>query len=622
MTTFLNIFKHILLLLLLLASFMYANSCPKFFPMPHSAGLHIVVPIYNPTITRADFDCDGLIDSLDPDIDNDGILNTNDPNDYNPNIPSKATLALNKIKAYASSNGTSTIPSVQDYVDVGVTGITPSNLVTMNQLVANLTQNNVDTQSKLQVLANNVSQNKHWRDTLEISKNLNSENISSLHSSIDTDGNAIVVWQERFKSTLEQFTFFSSTKVSSYNASANTWTNLTDLETGSHNNQTNDSHKLSNVQPNIAMNSSGDAIAVWVNYGDYYNTPRKYDLNLRVKHYDATSNQWGASLTLSQQSTSQLNDRGVIIKPKIVLSDDGSAFIVWIGRTGALSNYHVYSLHYSPAQGWDTIPQKHSNIAYVFSNEGPIIAIHNNGDAMIVWSETNTTTTPRLFASHYNSSSALWSAKEKISPQNIFNSSHPQILFDSLGNTIVVWIGSSPNAIWSRRYNFSTASWGTTLKLTTSTAEPIRPRISIDNSDNIIATWIQIDITNDLLISTRYSSASDSWSSPITTVDMHSRSLYGHQLTMDTQGNAMLIWRSSRINEFSFTPYAKLFKPNTGWDVNITAIESENNQGDSFGEQILSDENGNFIAIWSDKKTTRVNGTTKRIYSIRATHYK
>ena len=53
-------------------TFIYANNdCPKYFPMPAMDGLVVVVPIGTKSVP--DIDCDGIMDSVDPDMDGDGI---------------------------------------------------------------------------------------------------------------------------------------------------------------------------------------------------------------------------------------------------------------------------------------------------------------------------------------------------------------------------------------------------------------------------------------------------------------------------------------------------------------------------------------------------------------------
>ena len=67
--------------------------------------------------------------------------------------PTPAEKAIAKIKAYATSNGASSAPVLQDYLDVGVTGLDASELADINEVVENLTADEVDTVGELQALA-------------------------------------------------------------------------------------------------------------------------------------------------------------------------------------------------------------------------------------------------------------------------------------------------------------------------------------------------------------------------------------------------------------------------------------------------------------------------------------
>ncbi|MEA1880589.1 MAG: PKD domain-containing protein, partial [Campylobacterota bacterium] len=75
---FLKLFYKVIVTLLFLGTVSYANTCPKWFPMPSGDGLVVVIPIYDESITQPDLDCDGIIDSIDTDIDGDGVVNTVD----------------------------------------------------------------------------------------------------------------------------------------------------------------------------------------------------------------------------------------------------------------------------------------------------------------------------------------------------------------------------------------------------------------------------------------------------------------------------------------------------------------------------------------------------------------
>jgi surface protein len=68
--------------------------------------------------------------------------------------PDAQTIAIAKITAYAK-DGTA-VPTLQDYLDAGVTGITEANLADINEIVSNLTPEEVDTQAEIQEILNNI----------------------------------------------------------------------------------------------------------------------------------------------------------------------------------------------------------------------------------------------------------------------------------------------------------------------------------------------------------------------------------------------------------------------------------------------------------------------------------
>ena len=65
------------------------------------------------------------------------------------------TIAINKVKAYADDN-TLPIPTVQDYINTGVQGITEENLDNINDIVADLSAEEVDTQEEIKALVDEL----------------------------------------------------------------------------------------------------------------------------------------------------------------------------------------------------------------------------------------------------------------------------------------------------------------------------------------------------------------------------------------------------------------------------------------------------------------------------------
>ncbi len=71
------------------------------------------------------------------------------------NSETSQTIAINKIKAYANDS-TQPTPTIQDYLDAGVTGVTAENILDINAVVEGLIEEDVDTQEEIQALADDL----------------------------------------------------------------------------------------------------------------------------------------------------------------------------------------------------------------------------------------------------------------------------------------------------------------------------------------------------------------------------------------------------------------------------------------------------------------------------------
>jgi len=109
------------------------------------------------------------------------------------------TTAIDKITAFAK-DGTP-IPSVQDYLDAGVVGVTETNLAEINEIVSNLTPEEVDTTEEIQTITNNVANVSLAPVAVAtVSKSFVTEGATvrfSAENSTDADGNIVSYeWKE------------------------------------------------------------------------------------------------------------------------------------------------------------------------------------------------------------------------------------------------------------------------------------------------------------------------------------------------------------------------------------------------------------------------------------------
>jgi len=105
--------------------------------------------------------------------------------------------AIDKIVAYSENNGNGAIPTLQDYIDAGISGVTEENLAEINEIVENLTRDEVDTTEEIQAIVNeaNVNIAPIARLFVSASSVYTSEVITFRSKSTDVDGNIMsILW--------------------------------------------------------------------------------------------------------------------------------------------------------------------------------------------------------------------------------------------------------------------------------------------------------------------------------------------------------------------------------------------------------------------------------------------
>jgi hypothetical protein len=277
---------------------------------------------------------------------------------------------------------------------------------------------------------------------------------------IDANGNAMAVWTQsdgtRDNVWVNRFT------------PAGGWGTATLIETN-------------NVggaeQPQIAMDTSGNALAVWSQVDGSY-------LSIWANRYTPTGG-WGTA------SLIESGNAGPAFSPQIAFDTSGNAMAVRMQADSL--RYNIVANRFTPSGGWGTASLIETDNAG--NAENPQIAFDASGNAMAVWQQTDGTRT-NIWANRYTASTG-WSTATLIETDNAGPAIKPQIALDSSGNAIAVWSqrDSTRSNIWANRFTPS-GGWGTaTLIETDNAGSAFVPQIAMDASGNAWAVWEQGDGT-------------------------------------------------------------------------------------------------------------------------------
>lgn len=304
-----------------------------------------------------------------------------------------------------------------------------------------------------------------WGTAVPIKTNGNAV-VEGVKIAFDASGNAMVVWSQ------------------SDNANpSNIWANRYTPGSGWGTAELIESDNAGNAtQPQIAMDASGNAVAVWhQQIGNW--------LSIYATRYTPGSG-WGMAALIE-------TNEGDASGPKIALDAIGNALVVWTQSEGSrfsrTGRSNIWTNRYTPGNGWGTAKLIDANNARLAV--GAEIAMNASGNAMAVWFQTDS---PHLNigANRYTPGSG-WGTPELIEADNAGDASHPVIAMDADGNALAVWRRSvdSRFSIRTNRY-ISGIGWSKAAAIDAGNAGfADLPQIAMNASGNAVAVWAQTDGT-------------------------------------------------------------------------------------------------------------------------------
>ena len=338
------------------------------------------------------------------------------------------------------------------------------------------------------------------------------------------------------------------------------------------------------VNPQIAFDASGNAIAVWQQSDGTR-------FNIWANRFTPAAG-WGAA------SLIETDNLGGAFNPQIALDGSGNALAVWQQLDGR--NNNIWANRFTPAGGWDTAALIETND--LGSASVPQIAIDASGNAIAVWKQFDGIRF-NIWA-HRFAPEVGWSTKAPtLIETNNADASNPRIAFDGSGHAIAVWSqsDSTRSNIWANRYT-PRFGWGTAARIETDNANTAEnPQIAIDASGNAMAVWMKADGIRFNIWANRFTAA-DGWGSAAL-IEADAGSAGAPQIAMDASGNAIAVWQ--QLDSTRNNIWANRFTPAAGWG--RAALIETDYAGTAVTPQIAFDAGGNAMAVWTQSDGTRNN---------------
>ena len=344
-----------------------------------------------------------------------------------------------------------------------------------------------------------------------------------------------------------------------------------------------ETNTISAYKPQVAINPSGNAVAVWVQCDG--------------TRWNIWSNNYICGVGWRTTTLIETDNSGDAMYPQVVIDPSGNAVAVWKQSDG--TRYNIWSNRYIFGVGWGTATLiETDNSGNTFA---PQIAVDPSGNAVAVWQHYDGTR-HNIWSNRYIFGVG-WGTATLIETDNSGNTFAPQIAVDPSGNAVAVWYqyDGARYHIWSNQYTSGTG-WGTEELIETDTRSAFSPQVAVDSSGNAVAVWHQDDGTRYNIWSNRYTSGTG-WGTATPIETDNSGDATAPQVAVDPSGNSVAVWFQDDGTRYNI--WSNRYTSGTGWGT-ATLIETDNS-GDATVPQVAVDPSGNAVVVWNQDDGTRYN---------------
>lgn len=327
---------------------------------------------------------------------------------------------------------------------------------------------------------------------------------------IDTEGNALVVWQQHDGT-------YSSIYANRFIPDNGNWTGATLLETNSGD----------AANPQVAYDANGSALVVWSQHDGVY-------ISIYANRLPAGGS-WTGAVEIETSAGDAAN-------PQLSIDGQGNALAVWQQHDGAFVS--IYGNRYTASGGWEgpsLLEASTGNAAL------PGVAFDAYGNALAVWQQHDGTNVS-IYANRYTAAANTWDDPILLETSDLIASS-PRVAVATHGLAVWTQHDGTYNNVYVSRYHYHQGAWGSAALLETNNGNAESPAVNFDANGNALTVWQQQSDASYNIFANRYP-ADGNWTGA-GLLENESGNADSPQVAFAPNGNALVVWRQHDGANFS-----------------------------------------------------------------------
>jgi hypothetical protein len=315
--------------------------------------------------------------------------------------------------------------------------------------------------SVLKVLFSRYLRNSGWSGSAAIQAQPAGSQVEP-QIAVDRQGNALAVWEQsdgnRFRIVASRYT------------SGSGWAPSQPADTGAGGGNAGDA-----IQPQVTLDTHGNALIVWQQFDRATG-----QMSLWSNRYTVADDTWGVPVLLGPAQDDDDPDRTA----RIVSDANDGAWVVWNQPPQG-----VWVDRYVPGSGWQ-VPQQIGSGA---GTDQPDVVVDSNGNPLAAWSQPIGGQS-FIWSSQFTAGTG-WGAAAPIESHTGGDAGRPKLAVTGNGAALVVWEqrvdALITSNVWALRH--TAAGWGLPELISNAAGAAGQAQIASDASGNALAVWQQSD---------------------------------------------------------------------------------------------------------------------------------